>query len=231
MALFKGSMIATASGKYNGMVFAHNSAGQYFRQYVVPTNPNTTKQQEVRLNFGQMSIDWRDLLTEAQRMDWGAIAGTITATNAFGDPITLNGQQAYIRAATLAMQAGMPNPTNAPEVTGETPLGMISAIGGTALTQIIGGTVGGAPNWAGDDDGRLLIYLGRGKSPATNFYKGPWQLVGTEAGVTATPITAFSVTNPVSNYQMVQALKYWIKLRAYLDGRLSQEWTGSFIAA
>lgn len=220
--LFKGSIVTAASGKMGGIVASHNSGGQYFRQFVVPTDPASTQQQQRRVTFGNGSNRWSSTLTEAERNAWNAIAATITAVNALGDPITLSGQQAYVRAYTLAMLAGLTPPDTAPGLTGETPLGTLSLTGLASGTQTIQGLIADAPDWAGDDDGRLLIFLGRGVSPAVSFYKGPFQFVAAEPGNTAAPIVAYSQINPATNFQIVAGLRYYVRFVAYLNGQVSQ---------
>lgn len=217
MALIKGSLIAEASGKMGGVVFARNSGGQYVRNFRVPTNPNTTLQQARRNAFGQASIRWRDVLTPAQRAAWDAIAPTITASNALGDPITLNGQQAYVRAASVAAILGITDPVTAPGDTGETPLGTLEI--DTVATNQLDMILTGAPAWAANANGRLLMYLGRQVSAATNFYRGPFQYRAAQAG-NATPVVGPTFTLDPA---ITSGGRYFVRFQAYLEGRLSQE--------
>lgn len=214
MALIKGGLISEASGKLGGIVFAHNSGGQYVRQFRVPTNPNTAAQQRARQDFGQASIRWRDTLTAAQRAAWNAIAPTITAKNALGDTIQLNGQQAYVRASTIAALLNLPDPAAAPAETGETPLGAITIA--DFENGLVTLDIDGTPPWAADANGRFLFFLGQQRSVATNFYKGPFRYAAAQAGN----------STPVDQAQFMPLMtvggKYFIRCFAYLGGRLSQ---------
>jgi len=220
--LFKGSLITAASGKAGGLVAAHNAGGQYLRQFAVPTNPNSTLQQQRRTNFGNLSTRWSNTLTQAQRDAWNAIASTITAVNALGDPILLSGQQAYMRASTIAMLAAMAPPDDAPSLSGQTDLGTLSSVVISSPTQVVGASIDGDPAWAADDDGALLVFVGDGMSPARTFYRSPFQFADIEAGNTSTPVTTLSVTVPSGNKQIVSGLRYWIRVLAYLNGQVSQ---------
>lgn len=214
MALIKGTVIGAVSGKLAGTVFSHNAGGQYMRQLTIPTNPNTGLQNTVRTNFGNSSIAWRNVLTAAQRAAWDAIAPSITAINALGDAIQLTGQQAYVRAASLALLAGEPPPATAPVTTGNTDIGTITLTSISATTITIG--VAGAPAWAAQDDGKLLVFMGRAVGPARNYYRGPYQLAGVIDG-DSTPIT--SGTAPFSS---VVGQRRFVRCIAYLSGRVSQ---------
>ena len=227
MALFKGSIVNEISGKLGGNVFAHNAGGQYVRQFRVPTNPNTSRQVQRRNAMAQASVGWRDVLTLGQRDAWNAIAGTITRTNRLGDPITLNGQQAYIRAATVAQLIGEAIPATAPSVTGETELGTIAGavISAASATQAVL-PIGATPPWAASDDGRLVAFISPNVSPAINFYRGPYAYAGVVDGdgTTAVNLATFDWTSlgtpPANN---VTGLKRFIRVYAYLEGRLSAE--------
>lgn len=223
MALIKGGLISEASGKLGGIVFAHNSGGQYVRQFRVPTNPNTAAQQRARQDFGQASIRWRDTLTAAQRAAWDAIAPTITATNALGDTIQLNGQQAYVRASTIAALVGLADPAAAPAATGETPLGSLEI--GDFENGLVTIGIGAAPPWAASANGRLLVFLGQQRSVATNFYKGPFRYLASQSG-NATPVTSAEYS-PL----LTPGGKYFLRTVAYLDGRISQSEILSGIAS
>jgi hypothetical protein len=215
MALFKGTIVGAVSGKMAGTVFSHNAGGQYMRQLTIPTNPNTALQNTVRTNFGNSSIAWRDVLTAGQRAAWDSIAPSITAINALGDAIQLTGQQAYVRAASLALLAGEPPPAVAPITTGNTDIGTLTLTSISATTVTIG--VAGAPAWAADDDGYLLVFVGRAVGPARNYYRGPYQFAAGIAGDTSVPITTGTAA-----FTSVVGQRRFVRCIAYLGGRVSQ---------
>lgn len=88
-------MVGVLSRSAGSTTAARNRYGSYFRNRVMPTNPATPNQTEIRSNFGSISANWR-ALTEAQRAAWEAWAPNLTRTDTLGNPYTLNGQTAYI---------------------------------------------------------------------------------------------------------------------------------------
>ena len=96
-ALFKGSAIVGAiSGKSGGVVFSRNKAGAYVKGFVVPTNPNTIKQQDVRSSFANLVGLWKGL-TKAEQQSWIDIAPQYPYQNRVGDTKEYTGQQLFIK--------------------------------------------------------------------------------------------------------------------------------------
>ena len=95
MALIKlGAFVTEVSGKIGGTVFSKNKGGAYAKNRVVPSNPQTTFQANVRAFFAQIAKKWKTL-TQAQRDSWSAAALTVTKINRLGDTIKLSGSQLY----------------------------------------------------------------------------------------------------------------------------------------
>ena len=96
MALFKGSSVVGAiSGKTGGIVFSRNRGGAYLKNFKMPVNPNTTRQQEVRASFGLLASSWRDLTTSDQKA-WIEAAPLYPYSNRLGDTRIYSGQQLYV---------------------------------------------------------------------------------------------------------------------------------------
>lgn len=71
-----GSPLGMLSGKMGGLVFSHNQAGQYIRNYVVPVNPNTDAQILARSAFGTASGGYHNLNPTA-KSNWGVFAQNV----------------------------------------------------------------------------------------------------------------------------------------------------------
>jgi hypothetical protein len=56
-------------GKFSKIVFSANLAGPYFRKYVIPKNPKTIAQKDMRSIISDVSKDWQSL-TESQQSFW-----------------------------------------------------------------------------------------------------------------------------------------------------------------
>lgn len=89
------ALIGRLSRSAGSTTAGHNRFGAYLRNRVIPTNPNTTKQSDVRSNLGTLSSGWR-ALTEAKRLAWTALGASMTRTDSLGETYTLTGQQCYV---------------------------------------------------------------------------------------------------------------------------------------
>jgi len=118
-----GGGISAMSGKMAGNVFARNKGGAYVRNWVKPTNPATTKQQNQRNTLSLKSAAWRGL-TDGQRDSWKSWADDNPVLDRLGASIVLTGAQSYTKininrdnASDAAVQADVPSaPTFAANV-------------------------------------------------------------------------------------------------------------------
>lgn len=98
-------MIVGGRGKFAGLVGSHNRGGDYFRQFVVPTNPQTVYQSAVRNDFANNSQAWRGL-TQAERDQWNTVVSDYQRTNVFGDLRTPSGKALFQRLNGNLLAAG-----------------------------------------------------------------------------------------------------------------------------
>ena len=63
-------------GKFSKIVFSSNLAGPYFRKYVIPTNPKTSAQKDMRKIITDASRDWQSL-TQNQILFWKNYLSTL----------------------------------------------------------------------------------------------------------------------------------------------------------
>lgn len=106
MAKIKTSaLVADIKGTVGGNVFASNKGGNYVRRYKKPTNANTTKQQNVRENFGTMAGLWRGL-TELQRQSWIQGAVNFPYQDTLGESRIYSGQQLFNKLNNNLIQIG-----------------------------------------------------------------------------------------------------------------------------
>jgi hypothetical protein len=93
------SIVGTLSGKLAGTVYSHNRWGNYIRQLVIPTNPQSVEQQNQRGRIASAAADWSGL-TDGQRLAWNAYAPLIVRLDRLGQPLTYNGFTAYVLVNT-----------------------------------------------------------------------------------------------------------------------------------
>jgi len=91
-----GGGISAMSGKVSGNVYARNKGGAYVRNWVRPTNPQTSAQQNQRNTLSLKSAAWRTL-TDEQRDSWKSWANDNPILDRMGASIVLTGAQAYTK--------------------------------------------------------------------------------------------------------------------------------------
>lgn len=100
-----GGGVSLASGKIGGTVYARNKGGSYSRTWVVPTNPQTTRQNNQRNLLATKSAAWRGL-SDGERDAWASWAGDNPILDRVGNSIVLSGAQAYNKININRTNAG-----------------------------------------------------------------------------------------------------------------------------
>lgn len=90
------NFIVAVRGKIAGTVYSQNAGGTFARQYVVPTNPQTTPQTAQRALMSSLSAQWQGL-TQAQRDAWITSASEFPYQNRVGESKTYTGQQLFVK--------------------------------------------------------------------------------------------------------------------------------------
>lgn len=213
------SILADASGSLGGLVASHNRGGQYLRGRVVPTNPSSGPQVEIRTIFGNLASAWQTL-TDAQREAWTTYAINVPVTDSMGDPLTLTGQQMYVRCNTARVQAGLARVDDGPTVFSLDSLQPVK-VDPTAAADLYTVTFDDTDPWVAEDDAGLLIFGSRELADTINFFKGPYRFQGIIAGDLATPPTSpdVSITSLFSLTEGNVIFNRALSVRA--DGRIS----------
>jgi len=108
-----GGGVAAMSGKSAGNVFSRNAGGSYVRNFKVPTNPNTARQQAARDKLGTWASTWRTL-SDATRDQWNAWAQTHPVIDRLGASIILSGIMAFVKLNINTELAGLSPLVNPP---------------------------------------------------------------------------------------------------------------------
>jgi len=223
--LIKSQVITQMSGSLGGLTGSHNRGGMYLRARSLPTNPNTTRQQNARAALTNAVNRWTSVLTTGARNAWANYANNTPLIGPLGDAITLTGQQMYIRSqqvlamANLQLSAAL---TDLVAFAGGNNLGDFTPVSVAHDTgQDAALTFDNTDDWANEDGSVMLIQSGRDTLNASvNYYKGPWQLRGIIAGDSVTPPASPYSFTASATWQEEQRLYFRVRvLRA--DGRLS----------
>lgn len=218
MALIK-PILGQLSGSIAGNTFAHNKSGQYVRQRVTPTNPNTAFQQFYRGTFATTTARWKGL-TQVQRDAWALYAANTPTTNRFGDTIYLDALNWYVAVQVIRVPAGLGFLDAAPIIFGLSPL--------TAPTQTVsaGAQVASivfdnTDEWANATGGALVVQQARPQAQSINYFRGPWRPMQFILGDDILPPTSPD-TNGVLAFPLAEDQKAFFRYRAMTaDGRIS----------
>lgn len=186
------SILADASGAMGGVVASHNRGGQYLRARVVPTNPSSGAQVEIRTIFGNLASAWQSL-TKPQQDAWTTYAINVPVTDRMGDPLTLTGQQMFVRCNTARVQAGLDPVDDGPTVFSLDSLSPVT-ITPSAAADLYTIDFVDTDAWVNEDDAGLLIFGSRELADTINFFKGPYRRQGIIEGDSVTPPTTPDVS-------------------------------------
>lgn len=217
---------ADMSGSLAGVTASRNRYGQYFREKVVPVNPNTTRQQAVRSYFATAINGWT-ALSAANRALWNDYAANTPFVDGLGNQKFVTGQNMYCRCNTLRAQIGealvsagpttfnFGNPvTNLKPTTDGTPDGVIGVVASALSTSV--DIMGGA-----SADGDIAMYIGNPINPSRSFYKGPYQLAATSATTGASATEGFTGAPTIVTALAAGQYRSARFVIVYDDGRVS----------
>lgn len=227
MAIFKsGSMVGPISGKLGGLVYSHNSGGQYIRMHVIPTNPGSVFQQAVRNFVSTLTTAWRDTLTANQRSQWNVYAFNSPLLNRLGESRPISGIAQYLRCNVPRLQASLARVDAAPVIFGEAPapatvfFDNFSAGAFGAATFDVNWTPASEP-WDNSLGAALLLYTSRPQNVSVEFFKGPYRFADSVNGAVVPPTSPQTITAPFA-YE-AGALGFARAQVTLADGRLSPE--------
>lgn len=217
---FQGVGMTNMSGKLGGMVASRNRFGSYMRELVIPVNPASPFQQDVRSSLASLVARWTEVLTPAQRASWDSYALAVPKSEG-GTQITLTGHNWFLAVNQLRLQAGDAIIDDAPTIFNQHP-GLTSfAVARNAATQ--NWNVSYTPAELDSDPPvnaeTLIVFASRGFNPSRNFFKGPYRFMGIVSAVVGGPASPTSLASP---FPISSGLKYSFYGRVLsADGRIS----------
>ena len=170
------------------MTFSHNRGGQYIRGRAIPTNPNSVLQQAVRAYMASLTANWANVLTAAQRTGWDTYGENVGVLDRLGKTIYLTGINHFVRSNVPRLQAAATQINDAPVIFNLGSENPPSFAIDTASDEVDVSFVD-TDLWVDEDDSHMLVYASIPNDPTINFYKGPYQFIGTIDGDSGTPPT------------------------------------------
>lgn len=232
---FTSPVFSAVSGSIAGIVYSHNAGGMYTRARAVPTDPSSARQQVMRMYLDQAVTYWTETLLEVERESWRLYAANVPVIDRLGQTINLSGQNMFVRSGVPWLLGGqaLADIATAPAIFDTGDPGSLTLVAVTAPTGAVEISIDGAPAWAAQDAGRLLVQAGLPQNPSINFYKGPFRFIGSEDGDSVTPITASTTFLPNANppIAVAEGQRLFVRARAqYDDGRLTQAFVFDVLA-
>ena len=97
----------TRCGTRGDTIWQRNRYGQIHYPWHKPRDPKSPAQGFVRMNFGEVSVQWRRL-TEPQRLQWCAAAKEQKSRRRLGQRFPLRGYHYYMRINVALANRGQP---------------------------------------------------------------------------------------------------------------------------
>ena len=227
--LYKASLAGEMRGSLGGVTASRNRSGTYLRQRAKPVNPNTPLQNAARVRMQNLSIDWTQTLTQAERDAWDEYAANVLGLNKLGDSINYTGINWYVSSNAFALQCGISRIDAAPTTfeRAQAPEGLV--VTASEASQELSVTFDTLEAWVNEDDAAMGVFMGLPQNAARNFFNGPFRFAGAILGDATTPPTSpqtIAVPFPIAAGQ-----KLFVECKVLrADGRTSERSRAVFLA-
>lgn len=194
MLIKPGLAVSEMSGKFGGVVAAHNRFGQYFRQYRIPTDPQSSTQMQRRAAMAASVVAWKGL-TDAQRETWNVYAANTPWLNRLGETVYLSGFQMYCRSNTywryLFTEMGI-SPVNLTSCgsTGGLPENISAAVATVSVASGLSLAYDDTAAWCDSDGAAVTVQMSRPRPGTQVFGAGPYRYALAISGSSTTPPTS-----------------------------------------
>jgi hypothetical protein len=218
---FRSQVYTAVSGSVGGLTYAHNRGGMYTRGRATPTNPNSAAQMVARATFANLATAWGAVLTQADRDGWSLYATNTPLTDAFGEPLTLSGQQMYNRCNSPRVRSGADRVDTPPVVFGQADLTLITS---SFTNNEVYLNYNNADTWAGAVGGHLIVQTSPITAPTINFHKSPNRWAVNEDGAVIPPNGVLTLASDAFGnlFATFPDQRVFCRIRASnADGRLS----------
>lgn len=203
------ALLGRLSRSAGSTTFAHNRFGAYLRNRVIPTNPVSSAQTAVRVDFGNLAEAWREL-TQTQRDSWVAFGENFARTDSLGQTYNLTGLQAYVSVNQNLNTIGGTLLSEPPVYT--PPAGIVTATLTANDTPTLSLAYTVTPLGTGE---KLVIEATRALSAGINFQqRGAYKQVFVTAAAAASPANILSAWQGI--YGATLSLGSKVLIRAYV---------------
>ena len=216
------------SGKVGGIVYASNAGGDYIRNKGAPTNPNTDRQNAVRVAVRNLAIFWTTQLTQLLRDGWDAYGAAVAWTNRQGASIKLTGMNHFVRCNTTNVVLAIPRIDQAPAIQdiGDAEDQLAATASEATQDLTIDGNAAGP--WILEALGWQHWYMGLPQNASRKYFNGPWRYCHSAPGAGPPPFPAVAA----APWPIQEGQRIWLRSRIQRgDGRLSEFAQINFLTA
>jgi len=195
-ALIKaGGLISEIRGSIGGYVFSRGKSGATIRSRVIPVQPNSDSQLEIRYLVATLANQWATVLSVGQRQSWTDYAALTPWTNKLGETIYLTGMNWFIKCNITRMMVGMSIKLDidTEHLIGANLQNVSFTLTMVAAKQVSVAFTGDQP-WNAANCG-IALFLSRQQNPGINYFKGPWRYFGFVEGTTPATVSPIAVVN------------------------------------
>ena len=225
MALVRfGGGITQLSGSIGGTTFARNRSGNYARSRTTPVNPSSSRQQDIRTIIANLSEEWNDTLSAAQRLAWNDYAANVAMTNRLGETIHTTGFNHFVRSNSVRAYCGNIGQVNAGPIIGALPDPDPLFAADPQNDQTVDFTYDDTMDWCDEDGAQMMIFCGQPQLASRSFFAGPYRYAIRIIGSSLTPPTSPSDGNAMPFTVNVGSRMWFYARISRADGRV----TGKF---
>lgn len=195
MALVKlGPMLSELMGSVAQTTYSKVMAGRIARTRVIPRNPQTELQTDIRTYLAQSGTAWA-ALTDSNRQSWEDYAAASPEKNRLGAEMYLSGFNMFCRARTLRLLASLTQIDTGPASSGRCGMPLLTSIATVGGTNQISFTFG-SPWWKSETNAVLYCHVTQPQPPTrtTPQFQSRYLYVtkGNSSSPPASPATATS---------------------------------------
>ena len=172
------------------MVYSHNRYGYYVRSRAVPTNPNTSRQQAVRLAIQTLAQRWSAQLSDAQRSAWNTYGDNVSVLDKIGNAINLSGFNWYVGNNALIDQLGGTYVDDGPVIFTRAESDTTFNPSTSEATQLISVAFDTGLDWVGEDGAYMAIFMSIPQGEGRTYLLPRFRFAGQIDGDSVTPPTS-----------------------------------------
>lgn len=174
MAIDLFDITSTISGSIGDETYSRNAFGPFVRDRVIPSDPETFFQEEIREAFADASQEWRETLTEDERESWEIYAANVPLRNRLGVPRKVSGFNHWMRSRVADEESGLGAGRRAPDIfdLGEFTLPKANPF---PQAQAVSVLFEESDAWVSEARSGMIVYASDPQPESINYYTGPYR--------------------------------------------------------